>query len=188
MLFDKNKPSEHHSGTNSYFQVEKLITSSREVLIVSPYIDVHYAKFLLSNSRHKRIKVISSSIDKDAERILHHKRHGITFILITLIVALLAWAYNAVGELTLLTGAAALFVVVASGVLMLGPGNGVPVRKPKGFVHTKLYIGDTHAIEGSANLTYKGMHENTEHISVIHDEETLAKLRDEFYKLWDGAT
>ncbi len=187
MFFKKEDTTEHHSGTNSYFYVEKLLTSSKELLIVSPYIDAYYAKFLLSNSRHRKIRVVSSSIDRDAERILHHKRHAPTFIIITLIVLLVAWAYYALGALTIASAGAALFVIIATGVLMLGPGNGIPLRKPKGFVHTKLYIGVSYAIEGSANLTYKGMHENTEHISVIRDEKTLSQLREEFYKLWNTA-
>ena len=52
------------------------------------------------------------------------------------------------------------------------------------FVHEKLYISDTVAIVGSANLTYAGMHKNVEHIQMVDDKNEITELKEHFNSLW----
>ena len=66
--------------------------------------------------------------------------------------------------------------------------KGISLKVPKEFVHAKLYIGDSKAIESSANLTFTGMHKNIEHARVIDSPEDLSKLRKEFESLWKDLT
>ena len=75
-----------------------------------------------------------------------------------------------------------LFLIIF--LVIFPKGSKVELRKPKGFVHAKFYIGDNEAIQGSANLTYNGMHKNLENISIIRNERDIEKLRKEFYKIW----
>ncbi|MEM0142603.1 MAG: phospholipase D-like domain-containing protein [Candidatus Parvarchaeum sp.] len=183
MFFDKKIDAQYYSGSNSYIYVEKLIKDSKELLIVSPYIDEHYAHFLISNSRGKKIKVISSSLDKKAERIL---TQGITvrYLIFGLIFFAIAnmFEYLMFGINEVFIIGTSLFLIIF--LVIFPKGSKVEFRKPKGFVHAKFYIGDNEVIQGSANLTYNGMHKNVENISIIHDEKDIEKLRKEFYKLW----
>ena len=63
----------------------------------------------------------------------------------------------------------------------------IRLKAPKEFVHAKMYVGDETAIEGSANLTYNGMHKNVEQISVTRNEKKIAELKEQFWKLWNSA-
>ena len=62
------------------------------------------------------------------------------------------------------------------------------VRVVRGnFVHEKVYISDSMAITGSANLTYSGMHKNTERIAIIDSRKEIGELRRHFEELWHKA-
>jgi phosphatidylserine/phosphatidylglycerophosphate/cardiolipin synthase-like enzyme len=52
------------------------------------------------------------------------------------------------------------------------------------FIHEKLYISDTIAITGSANLTYSGMHRNIESINITKNLEEVERLKKHFDRLW----
>jgi phosphatidylserine/phosphatidylglycerophosphate/cardiolipin synthase-like enzyme len=52
------------------------------------------------------------------------------------------------------------------------------------FVHEKLYISDSMAIIGSANLTYNGTHKNIEHIEIIRDRGEIDELKRHFNSMW----
>ncbi|MDE1811173.1 MAG: hypothetical protein KGH66_03965, partial [Candidatus Micrarchaeota archaeon] len=54
----------------------------------------------------------------------------------------------------------------------------------KKFVHEKLYIGESTAITGSANLTFNGMHKNIEHIETTADPRKVQELTRHFDELW----
>ena len=111
---------------------------------------------------------------------------GIRYLLFGIIFFALANLLN-----YLLFGVSEIFILGTGIFLILfmiiyPKGSRIEFRKPKGFVHSKFYIGENGAIQGSANLTYNGMHKNVENISIIRDQEGIEKLRKEFYKLWDS--
>ena len=175
-----------YSGKDSYRHVERILRSERNLLIVSPYIDGHYAGFLVRHSRGKRIRVLSSSMQPDAYRKLRGRNiaPAVTF-------AMMAAAFDAILFLlgmqflpfALVTAAiAALFIA-----LSFRGNKNISVKVPRDFVHAKMYIGDNVAAEGSANLTYAGMHKNVEHIDVIYDRKRIADLKRQFAALWDSA-
>ncbi|MGC8671522.1 MAG: phospholipase D-like domain-containing protein, partial [Candidatus Micrarchaeia archaeon] len=66
----------------------------------------------------------------------------------------------------------------------LSAKKGIAVKVPKEFVHAKLYIGEAEALEGSANLTFSGMHKNIEQLRLVKSEEEIKALKAEFDKLW----
>jgi len=176
---------EHHSGKESHLYVEKLIRSAKELWIVSPYLDVYYANFLRDNARGKRIRILSSSPDLAAEKILFQNTHPLVFSVIVIIIALIVYSQYSLGGLSIITLGAAFFIVIASGVLLLRRSYDIKMRRPKDFVHMKLYITDKYAIQGSANLTYNGLHSNVEHVQIIRDEKIVEELRKDFLNLWN---
>jgi len=52
------------------------------------------------------------------------------------------------------------------------------------FVHEKMYISESSAIVGSANLTYSGTHKNVEHIEIIRDNKRIKEMDNHFDGLW----
>lgn len=177
-----------YSGKECYHYVEGLIRGAESLLIVSPYIDKYYASFLLKNSKGKKIKIISSSIDSQAKGLLTKGRFPkeVLFALIwvgvlgTLLYFLQFYTY-------------AIYVFVLALLLLLDlalaaskrPTN-IEMRIPQEFVHVKMYLARDAAILGSANLTYKGMHANVEHIELIENPERIRELETQFYTLWNS--
>ena len=182
-MFEKKDGTEYYSGISSHKYIDSLIKSSKNVLLVSPYIDEHYAHFLVDNSRGKNIKIISSSLDKKAEKILSRGvsiRYIVFGILFFGLANILDYFLVGINEIFII--GTAIFLLMF--LLIYPKGSKIELRKPKGFVHAKFYIGEGEAIQGSANLTYNGMHKNFENISIIRDPEGIEKLRKEFHKLW----
>lgn len=53
------------------------------------------------------------------------------------------------------------------------------------FVHSKIYIVDnTHAISGSANLTYSGLNSNVESLSIAETKDELQQIENDFMRIW----
>ncbi len=183
-LFKKENVS--YYGSSSYVHVDKLIKSERNLLIVSPYIDDYYAKFLLRHSRGKRMYLLSSSIAQSAARKLTaNNMPGATA---------LVWTASSVNLIVLVLGKfspvfalLSLSIALVYYVFSLSSRRKIKLKTPREFVHAKLYVGDSAAIEGSANLTYSGMHKNIEQISVTRDEKKIAELKEQFWKLWNSA-
>lgn len=176
-----------YSGKDSYRHVERVLKGEKNLLIVSPYIDEYYANYLVSHARGKRIRILSSSMHGGAARKLRGRNIG-PAVKFSLLVA----AFNLLFFLFGLQFLAFLIISSSAAVLFLafslrGRHLDISVRVPRNFVHAKMYIGDGAAIEGSANLTYAGMHENVEHIDVIFDEKRIADLKRQFHALWDSA-
>ncbi len=173
-----------YSGRNCHKHVEKLLRRGRELLIVSPYIDDHYAKFLVGQ-RGKRIRIISSSIESKALRRLGKGRPLSGFILIVASILAMNYAASLLGipEYPFIS-ASALAVIIAYAMLRKG-GRNITIRSPRGFIHAKMYISEKAAITGSANLTFRGMHGNIEHIELTHDKGKMRELRREFERLWN---
>ncbi len=170
---------------DQYKHVEKLIKKSRRVLIVSPYIDYYYADFILKHSRGKKIYIISSSLEKSAERLIKKGSFPSLSLLATtafIISYLLLYELGIYYMPLLIIGILSFFIFVFR-ISRRKPRN-IYLKIPKRFVHSKFYIGEDTAISGSANLTYRGMHSNIEHIEIRKDPEYIKELEKEFWRLW----
>ncbi len=176
-----------YTGNQCYRYVDKLIRDGKEVLIVSPYLDAHYARFLRENAGGKKIRILSSAMDPDAGRIIRQgRRPGILSAVLLILFSSGYLAYSS-GISLLLLASALLPIVLLLFLMYRSGGNSIEVRIPKGFVHAKIYVSENEAISGSANLTYSGMHRNTEHIEISGSGERLERLRKEFQDLWQAA-
>ncbi|MEM3019972.1 MAG: phospholipase D-like domain-containing protein [Candidatus Micrarchaeaceae archaeon] len=187
-------PPKVYSGNEGYKHVERLFHSSRSIDIITPYIGIQYAKMLygLAGSG-KRIRIIiakgqdsnSAAISylgpKVHSNIQYSLASAVSFIAFVLLY-LMGLPYEAFILLLLFL----LFTFLA---LRRAPQNrNIYVRYAPGFVHEKIYIGDNEAITGSANLTYSGMHKNTEYLEVIRDSDRIEALEKHFNTLWNGSS
>lgn len=186
MLFGKSKAVEHYFGRESYRYIDGLIGGKGDVLLVSPYVDIHYADMMLGRKAPGDVYLISSSPQPGAQRRLT-KGRGILPIAAYLMLSIAILAFL----LLIRAGYAYLLIALiplAIGAARLGPRNGrVHLKSPRSFVHAKMYISDGVAVTGSANLTYSGTHRNVEHISMTHDPADIAELKDQFWKMWKEA-
>ena len=170
------------SGRSSYSEVERLIMNGRELCIVSPYIDSYYARLLSRNSGGKRVFILSSSIDKEAAKLIGRRFSLSKFVLFLALMAVELYIGAGLGNYIL--AMAATLATLGAGILLSWTGSGISLRIPKRFVHAKMYISESRAITGSANLTYRGMHSNVEMIEVIDDRETVERMKRMFWKMW----
>ncbi|MGC8710705.1 MAG: phospholipase D-like domain-containing protein [Candidatus Micrarchaeia archaeon] len=181
-----------YSGTNSYKYVEPLIRRGRRILIVSPYIDPYYARFLLKHSKGREIDIISSSIDKRAEKLLTKGNFPGTLLSLLVIFAGLSYLAFATGSGIIMPKYLPLSLLFATLVLAVAFSYRLKRRRPKGirlkipreFVHVKLYVNERTAISGSANLTYRGMHKNVEHLQISNSEKESKEAARSFWGLW----
>ncbi|MDE1825781.1 MAG: hypothetical protein KGH61_03160 [Candidatus Micrarchaeota archaeon] len=179
--------SPSYSGKNVYRYIEQVITKGRRVLIVSPYIDRYYANFILSNSKGRKFYILSSSMEDSAKRLLTKGRFPKdAAYLSTLLVVAEAFLYLSRAYLPFLylLPVAALSIAAMILLAIRKPMN-INLRFPKEFVHAKLYVSESMAVHGSANLTYKGMHKNIEHVEVAYDEGEIKRLENQFWQLWN---
>ncbi len=171
------------SGSSSYRHVEPFIRNGRDICIVSPYIDPYYAGFLARISRGRRIRIISSSIGKEAAALLG-KRLSVGRFAAFLLIAV-AELYVGIALSVYTYSLAAVLITLSAGYILSNVRNrGIELLIPKEFIHAKMYITEKGAITGSANLTYRGMHKNVEMIEITDDEEEIKGMRDTFYKMW----
>lgn len=175
----------YYAGHECYKFTEKLIRNGKEILIVSPYIDAYYAKFLNENSSGRRIKVISSSLDPEAKKILKRKKPlGMLLAVLVIIfsISYLAYSFKFYYPSFLALSA---FLVLLSLVFFSTKKYNIELKTPSEFVHAKMYINESEAIHGSANLTFNGMHRNIEHIEIVRAKNKIANLKHEFFRLWN---
>ncbi len=176
-----------YSGTESYRYVEPLIYKGKDVLISSPYIDRHYADFIVRNSRGKRIHILASSMDSEARRHIHSRP------VLPVVAALMALAsagfllYALRVYLLLGIDTAAMILFVYATVIFWKRTPNIKIRTPTSFVHAKMYVTESAAAYGSANLTYRGMHRNVEHLEVTEDPEKIENLKKQFWSIWGMA-
>lgn len=53
------------------------------------------------------------------------------------------------------------------------------------FIHSKIYIIDkSHAISGSANLTYSGLNKNVESLNIAETKEEVQQIETDFMRVW----
>ncbi|MEM0154780.1 MAG: phospholipase D-like domain-containing protein [Methanothrix sp.] len=182
------------STESSYKSVEKLLFSKgRNLYIISPFISTYYLKILKRISSRKNVYLITSeSAFKKSVDIAKSKSIGKPKAAhAAIILALFAVSYfmrEYVIALVFLDAIAAWCMFYPIGVVGRSKNGKMHVRIVRGnFVHEKVYISDSAAITGSANLTYSGMHKNTERISIIDDKKEIAELRRHFGELWRRA-
>ncbi len=175
----------YYAGRECHRYVERIILQGREVLIISPYIDGHYARFLQDNSQGRRIRVISSSMAPDASKALRGARPLGLLLAVLLLATSFNWLAILAGFFSVATLLPALATATASLAMFLRRSGRVEVRVPRRFVHAKLYISERMAAHGSANLTYSGMHRNVEHLEITYDPQRIGRLRKEFLEIWD---
>jgi phosphatidylserine/phosphatidylglycerophosphate/cardiolipin synthase-like enzyme len=180
------KRADSYYGKGAYRYVDKLLKSERNLLIVSPYIDDYYAEYLARNSRGKKIYIISSSISGSSAKKLHRSGalgNSLVAAFLTLAVNWLLFALNAFNPLfAMVTVAAGIALVIGS----LAHRNRIYLKVPKEFVHVKMYVGERSAVEGSANLTYAGMHKNIESVKLMTDQKEVDRLKRQFWTLWNS--
>jgi phosphatidylserine/phosphatidylglycerophosphate/cardiolipin synthase-like enzyme len=163
-----------------------MLRRERNIMIVSPYIDDYYARYLMRHCRGKSVRILSSSIRPEAARRLKGRDMGLA-VAFALALAALNLVLFSIGRefpaLAAISAAAAIALLAFS----YRRRNGISLRVPRDFVHAKIYVGDGMAIEGSANLTYAGMHGNVEHVNITFDKEKIGELKRQFARLWDAA-
>lgn len=174
----------YYSGRECYKHTERLLKGGKELLIVSPYIDAYYARFLINNSSGKRIRIISSSMDLEAKNIFSGGRPIGLFVATVLIVFGIDYLIYSIGLLSAVLLIASFLTILAVMILFTRIKYNISIKIPKNFVHAKMYITEKGAIHGSANLTYKGMHKNVEHIEITSEKEKVERLRKEFLRIW----
>jgi len=183
MLFEKANCS--YYGQDTYKNVEKLIRSEQNILIVSPYIDDYYARYLVNHARGKSIHILSSSVKRSAAKKLGSgkPREAIYFVFLVAFFNILFLSIKILEIYFVTVSFTIAFLWLLYSVL---DKRKIYLREPKEFVHVKLYIGDRAAIDGSANLTYAGMHKNVERINVTRDRARIAELKKQFWGMWNS--
>ncbi len=181
----KKKPNSYY-GSESFRHVEKLMSKEKDLLIVSPYIDDYYANYISNRARRKSFHIISSSIKASTARKLHGSKlpsaFGATF-LITILNIFLAQ----LGVFNIYFTFLSLGFGIALILYAFSSRNSIYLKVPRSFVHVKMYIGNSSAIEGSANLTYAGLHKNIERINMISDPGEVAELKRQFWNMWNSS-
>ena len=185
--------SKSYSGNSSYKYVEHLFKTSKSIDIITPYLGLYYARMLVDFAgKGKRIRaIIASGQDTNSETIRYLKHNvrgnigyaGIAAVSFLLFIAL--YLYGLPYESIIFLAIFLLTAVLAS---RRGPTKGIiTVRYAPMFVHEKIYVGDSKAITGSANLTYSGMHKNTEYLEIIGDANKAKALGKHFNTLWNSS-
>ncbi|MDE1874258.1 MAG: hypothetical protein KGI04_04040 [Candidatus Micrarchaeota archaeon] len=172
-------------GKRAYRYVDKLLKDERNLLIISPYIDDYYAAYLARHASGRKRYIISSSIRGSAAKKLQKNQLSNSAA-----ATFLAVSVNSL--LFLIGGFSALiaFFTIAFGAILvaysLAHRNRIYLKVPKEFVHVKMYVGERVAIEGSANLTYAGMHKNIETVRLIRDQRAIDALKRQFWTMWNS--
>ncbi len=180
-----------YSGRESYKFVEPLLKSkSSELRVVCPFITAAYARLLVGESARKEVSVITSNSEITAAglKILRKGRRGSVFIKIAIYLLILEVIFF-LFKLYLLELAVLPFIVIcvmlAAMIHSAAKKRRLRVRvSEEHFIHEKIYITDSCAITGSANLTYAGLHKNVEHLEMTYSTEKIGELRTHFWKLW----
>ena len=175
--------SAYYYGNATYKYIDELIRNKGDVLVVSPYIDKYYADMMLKSAGRK-FYVISSEPDDAAMKLLMARpsRSWIAGYGLLSVAVLLLMLYARIGWPYVLIS---LIPVVAGAATHRGRRKNVELKVPRRFTHAKMYISDSMAVTGSANLTYSGMHRNIEHVNVTYSGSDIDKLKDQFWSMWE---
>jgi phosphatidylserine/phosphatidylglycerophosphate/cardiolipin synthase-like enzyme len=182
---------EGYSGPSSYKFVDPILfDDGKELLVISPYIGMGYAKKLVKLGGRKKVRVVTSRYSEQVSKfITHHSRYlllGYVRAIAVIVAGAVIATYFSLYDIALL--AAGLGVVVAlaaAGMYKISRSSDVQVRIVyDSFVHEKAYISEGIAAVGSANLTFNGMHKNVERVELIRNPSRIASLRAHFFDLW----
>ncbi len=162
-----------------------MLKGEKNLLIISPYIDDYYAAFLARHSHGRKRYIISSSIRGSASKRLRRSDIGNPLVATFLAVSVnwLLFLLNEFNPALAIVSICFGFVLIA---YSLARRSSIYLKVPKDFVHAKLYVGDSVAVEGSANLTYAGMHKNLESVRLITDRREVEALKRRFWTLWNS--
>ena len=180
-----------YSGSESYKYVEPILRDgSRELLVISPYMSMGYARMLVGLGKRKRVRVITSHYsERVGDYITHRSKYllygyakaGLVFLIAASVSAYFSLYLLSLGALAL----AGLSALVALARYKLSKNSDIEVRiSYDKFVHEKAYISQDAAAVGSANLTYSGMRKNVERVEVITDSGRIRSLKSHFFDLW----
>ncbi len=185
---------EGYSGTDSYKYIEPLLRErGSRLIVVSPYIGADYARLIVREAGKKSVYVLTSEASRSASqeealRILRGaERLSRRYVAIMAYLSLLLAASLVIHSYYLALLVASVMMAFSVVLLSTSRSHGrylhLKIAGPN-FVHEKLYISDTKAIVGSANLTYSGLHRNVEHIEIIRDGARRRELIAHFESLW----
>ncbi|MDE1865924.1 MAG: hypothetical protein KGH94_04790 [Candidatus Micrarchaeota archaeon] len=181
-----------YSGSDSYRHVEPLLFDrGKELLIISPYIGMRYARKLVGIGRRKRIKIVTSRYSQDVVAyIRRHSRYllyGYAKAVSLLAIGAFVSAYFSFYAIAIFAAAGAALISGMGYVMYrLSRNSQIEARiSYRRFVHEKAYISDCAAVVGSANLTYSGLHKNVERVEIITDQDRIEGLRTHFFEIWE---
>lgn len=172
-------------GKRAYKYVDKLLKGEKDLLIVSPYLDDYYAAYLAKHSHGRKRYIISSSIRSSAAKKLQRNQLS-NSLTSAFLAASVNWLLFLIGSFNLPFAIASVGSGLALVAYSLLHRNRIYLKVPKEFVHVKMYVGDSVAVEGSANLTYAGMHKNIETVRLIRDAKEIEALKRQFWTLWNS--
>ena len=178
-----------YSGSDTYKTIDKLLKSDSENLfIITPYIDSFYASLLIKESARKKIYLLTSGspVNNSAIKKLSSfsdnpfLKPALYFAVLAVILLYARFYYFS----ALVAAICAIMIALA---FMRGAlkNRNLHLKVSRGrFFHEKLYIADSAAITGSANLTFRGTHKNVEHVEYTEDESKISGLRSHFKSVW----
>lgn len=183
-----------YSGSESYRYVEPILKdSAEELLVISPYIGMGYARMLVKLGKRKSVKVVTSAYSEQVRNFIINRsrlvlygyaKAAALFLIAALVSIYFSFYQVAAGAMAL----ALLVILIALVVYKHSKNSHIEVRTSYDkFVHEKAYISETVAAVGSANLTYSGMRKNVERVEVITDHERIGVLRSHFFDLWKAS-
>jgi phosphatidylserine/phosphatidylglycerophosphate/cardiolipin synthase-like enzyme len=180
----KERTSSYY-GKRAYKYVEKLLSGERNLLIISPYIDDYYADYLARHSYGKKMHIISSSIKGSAAKKLRGRGLG-NALTATFLSVSVNWILFLLGAFNYYLA----FLSMSAGIVLVAYAmtrrNSIYLKIPQEFVHAKMYVGDKSAIEGSANLTFAGMHQNIESVRLTSETHEVERLKRQFWTMWNS--
>ncbi len=184
-----------YSGSESYRYVEPILKDSAgELLVISPYIGMGYAKMLVSLGKRKRVRVITSSYSEPVkDYISHRSRHllyGYVKVILLFAIAAAVSVYFGLYAFAMASAAVgAVLLLIALALHRFSRNSDIEIRiSYDKFVHEKAYISRDAAAVGSANLTYSGMRKNVERVEVIKDSARIEGIRRHFFDLWENCS
>ncbi len=184
MLERKPERNTYYYGSDTHRYINEVIHSDGDVLIVSPYLDRYYADMLSSKPSRNRLYIISSSLDRDVQHHLSKKKSRLPIAGYVALSAVILYLMYLIG-ISGMPLAISLIPVVVGTIKYGRIHNNITLKIPKQFVHAKMYVSDSMAITGSANLTYAGTHRNIEHIDIIYNNDEISRLKEQFWSMWN---
>ncbi len=182
------------STESSYKSVDRLIFSKgKNLWIISPFVSERYLEILKRVSSRKKVYLITSNSSYEKAVAIAGKNLGrpkVAHLAAVMAVAgLLVLAKQYLFSLVMVDIIGAWLSFFAMAMALPKRKSNMQVRMVRGnFVHEKIYIGDSYAITGSANLTYSGMHKNTERIELVDDKKEFGELKRHFIEMWKRAS